>query len=196
MRLAIFDFDGTITTRDSFEDFIFYSHGVVKTLWGILLVSPELVSYVLKIMPNWQAKQKVFAHFFKGWQKEDFEAAARRYIRERLPVIIRPAALKRLDWHKGEGHRIVIVSASFENYLQPWCETYGCELLATKVEIKNEVLTGQFASKNCYGEEKVARLKEAYRLADFEFIYAYGDSNADRCLARIAQEFHYRPFQP
>lgn len=194
MRLAIFDFDGTITTKDSFADFIFYSHGTPKTLLGILVVSPILVLYVLKIMPNWKAKQKVFAYFYKGWEKKDFEAAAERYIRERLPHIIRPAALKRLEWHKKEGHRIVIVSASFENYLKHWCEAFGFELLATKVEIKDGTLTGQFASKNCFGEEKVERLKETYDLNDFEFIYAYGDSKGDMALAKISDEFHYRPF--
>ncbi len=194
MILAIFDFDGTITTKDSFEDFIFYSHGVFKTLWGILVVSPILVLYVLKIMPNWKAKQKVFSYFYKGWEKADFETMAQRYTRERLPTLVRPAALKRLEWHKQEGHRIVIVSASFENYLRPWCESFGFELLATKIDVKDGRLTGQFASKNCFGEEKVNRLKAAYRLNDFKMIYAYGDSAGDRYLAQIAQKFHYRPF--
>ena len=195
MSLAIFDFDGTVTTKDSFADFIFYSHGVLRTLWGVLVVSPVLILYVLKVIPNGKAKQKVFAYFYKGWEKKDFEAAATRYIQERLTAIIRPAAMKRLEWHKEQGHRIVIVSASFENYLKPWCEAHGFDLLATRVEVKDGKLTGQFASKNCYGEEKVNRIKEAYHLGDFEFIYAYGDSQADKSLAKIADEFHFKPFR-
>lgn len=195
MHLAIFDFDGTVTTRDSFTDFIFYSRGLLRTFLGILAVSPALILYVLKVMPNWKAKQKVFAHFYKGWKQERFEAAALRYAQKRLSAIVRPAALERLHWHQGKGHRIVIVSASFENYLKPWCGRYGFDLLATRLEVKDGVLTGRFASKNCYGEEKVKRLKEAYRLEDFELIYAYGDSAGDHALAEIADEFHYRPFR-
>lgn len=194
MKLAIFDFDGTITNKDSFEDFIFYSYGGLKTFMGIAATSPALISYGLGLMPNWKAKQRVFSHFYQGWDLKRFDAVAVNYSRERLPVIIRPPALTCLEWHKKEGHRIVIASASFENYLRPWCGSYGFDLLGTRVEVKNGQLTGQFATRNCYGEEKINRLQEAYRLDEFEFIYAYGDSQGDRELAKIANEFHFRPF--
>ena len=195
MKLAIFDFDGTVTTRNSFADFIRQTHGIGRALWGLVVLSSVLVAYILRFIPNWQAKQKVFAHFYKGWEKERFEAAAGEYALEKLPAIVRPGAFQRVEWHKEQGHRIGIVSASFENYLKPWCETHGFDLLATRVEVKDDKLTGQFASKNCCGEEKVNRIKEAYRLDDFEFIYAYGDSRADKSLIKIADEFRYRPFR-
>lgn len=195
MKLAIFDFDGTITKKDSFEDFILCSQGGLKTLRGVLATSPALVSYLLGLMPNWQAKQKVFAHFFQGWETGQFNAAAVAYAKEKLPAIVRPAALDRLQWHKREGHRVVVVSASFENYLKPWCDSLGFDLLATRVEVGEGRLTGQFASKNCYGDEKVQRIKAAYRLSDFEFIYAYGDTRGDLPLKTISNEFHYQPFR-
>lgn len=195
MKLAIFDFDGTVSVKDSFEDFILYSQGFPKTLLGVFVVSPILILYVLRLIPNWKAKQKVFAYFYQGWDTERFDAAAVHYAQKRLPAIVRPAALERLQWHKREGHRIVIVSASFENYLKPWCETHGFDLLATQVEVKEDKLTGEFASRNCYGEEKVNRLKQVYTLNDFEFIYGYGDSQGDKALSKIAGEFHYRPFR-
>ena len=195
MRLAIFDFDGTVTTRNSFADFILQTHGIAGALWGLLALSPTLMAYTLGFIPNWKAKQKVFAYFYKGWEKGRFEAAAGEYARKKLSTIMRPVALQRVEWHKDQGHRIVIVSASFEDYLKPWCDAHKVDLLATQLEIKEGRLTGEFASGNCYGEEKLDRLKQAYNLRDFEFIYAYGDSRGDKALAKIANEFHFKPFR-
>ena len=195
MKLAIFDFDGTITTKDSFEDFIFFTQGVAKTLWGIFWNSPILIAYVLKIVPNWRAKEQIFSYFYKGWDIGVFDNLARQHAQKRLPALLRPGAMEKLKWHKDAGHKVVIVSASFENYLAVWCEEQGVELLATKVEINVQNLTGKFASKNCHGEEKVNRIKAAYNLKDFDYIYAYGDTKGDLLLKEIAHEFHYKPFR-
>lgn len=195
MNLAIFDFDGTISNKDSFEDFIFYTHGVSRTAWGVLLNSPILIAYLLKLVPNWQAKEKMFAHFYRGWEVAQFDTLAKKHANQRLPKILRPAALKKLAWHKQQGHKIVVVSASFESYLNVWCRAEGLDLLATQVEVIDGKLTGKFASKNCYGDEKVHRIKAAYDLKDFQYIYAYGDSRGDLPLKTIANEFHYKPFR-
>lgn len=195
MTLAIFDFDGTISNKDSFEDFIFFTHGVPKTLWGVLLNSPILVAYVLKLVPNWQAKEQVFGYFYRGWDVTKFDELAKKHAKERLPKILRPAALQKLAWHKQQGHKIVVVSASFENYLGVWCKSQGYDLIATQVEVKDGKLTGKFASKNCFGEEKLNRIKQAYNLSDYNFVYAYGDSRGDLPLKTIANEFHYKPFR-
>ena len=195
MTLAIFDFDGTISTKDSFEDFIFFTHGFTKTVLGILINSPILVLYLLKIISNEQAKQKIFAHFYGGWEADRFKTLATQYTQKYLPKILRPKALERLAWHKKEGHKIVVVSASFENYLSGWCQNEGIDLIATQVEIKNDKLTGQFASPNCYGDEKIHRINQVFNLKDFSTIYAYGDSRGDLPLKTIATEFHYKPFR-
>ena len=195
MTLAIFDFDGTISTKDSFEDFIFFTHGFTKTVLGILINSPILVLYLLKIISNEQAKQKIFAHFYGGWEADRFKTLATQYTQKYLPKILRPKALERLAWHKKEGHKIVVVSASFENYLSIWCQNEGIDLIATQVEIKEGNLTGQFASPNCYGDEKVRRINQIFNLKDFSTIYAYGDSRGDLPLKTIATEFHYKPFR-
>ncbi|MCB9772383.1 MAG: HAD family hydrolase [Candidatus Omnitrophica bacterium] len=195
MNLAIFDFDGTISTKDSFEDFIFFSHGRVKTVLGILKNAPTLLQYLFGSMSNSYAKEKIFTYFYQGWEITKFDQFAQRHALERLPKILRPQALEKLAWHKAQGHKIVIVSASFENYLGVWCKREGFELLATQLQVIDDKITGKFASNNCFGEEKINRLKQAYNLADFEFIYAYGDSRGDLPLKTIANEFHYKPFR-
>lgn len=195
MNLAIFDFDGTITDRDSFLDLIFFCHGRFKTFLGLILNSPWLVMMVLHLSSREKTKEKVFAHFFKGWREERFEQMAQAYVLNRLPQIVRPKAKERYKWHKREGHRVVIVSASFENYLKFWTKPEGMELIATIAEVKGGTMTGNFLTRNCYGQEKVLRLKKDFILENFEKIYAYGDSRGDLPLKSIAHEFHYKPFR-
>ena len=68
------------------------------------------------------------------------------------------------------------------------------ELIATRLEIKNNKLTGKFASKNCYGMEKVNRIKKNYNLDNYEVVYAYGDSMGDHQMLDLADIKYYRTF--
>lgn len=195
MTLAIFDFDGTITTKDSFLDFIFFCHGVPQTILGIFINSPFLILMILKIYPRGKAKEKIWNHFFGGWPEDKFDSCAKNYVQNHLPKIFRPQAIEKIGWHKTQGHKIVVVSASFENYLSVWCKKEDIDLIATQVEVKNEKITGVFASQNCYGEEKIRRIKEKFNLKNFDYVTAYGDSRGDLPLKTIANEFHYKPFR-
>ncbi len=195
MRLAIFDFDGTITTRDSLIEFIYYAVGPLRFFFGFAYLAPILMLYLFKIVPNWKAKEISLTLFFKGWPVNNFQQIANDYSQDKLPLIVKKSALKKISWHKTQGHKIVVVSASLEDYLHNWCENLTIDLIATQLEVKDSRLTGKLATPNCYGKEKIKRLKEKYRLEDFEFIYAYGDSVGDKELKEIADEFHFRQFE-
>jgi HAD superfamily hydrolase (TIGR01490 family) len=194
MQLALFDFDGTITTEDSLIKFIRFSVGDIKTMWGILLLSPMLIIYKLKIIPNYKAKQWMFSYFFKGMDEYQFQKLTEDYSLTHIDTILRPKAMEKIRWHQEKGHTIVVVSASIESWLRPWCVKHNLNLIATKIEIEESVVTGRFRSKNCYGVEKVNRVKEIYNLNDYSYIYAYGDSRGDRELMSLANEKYYQYF--
>jgi phosphoserine phosphatase len=50
------------------------------------------------------------------------------------------------------------------------------------------------ASCNCYGEEKVRRIRASYNLDEFNHIYAYGDSEGDKAMLDLAHEHDYKHF--
>jgi HAD superfamily hydrolase (TIGR01490 family) len=193
--IAFFDFDGTITTDDSLLRFIRFVVGDTKFLFGLVVLSPILVSYKLKIIPNYRAKQIMLSWFFKGSSESVFKQVANEYSLKHIDTIVRQEALKKILWHKEQGHKVVIVSASIECWLRPWCDKNGFELLATKLEIKDDIVTGKLLSKNCYGIEKVNRIKQAYDLEKYEYIYAYGDSAGDKQMLELADESFYKPFR-
>ncbi len=195
MTLALFDFDGTITTDDSLLNFIRFVVGDRRFLLGLVVLSPMLVLYKLKLIPNYKAKQYMLSWFFKGMSKDDFLKVANEYSLVHIDKILRPKAIEKINWHKNQGHKVVVVSASIECWLRPWCEKNGLELIATKLEIKDDIVTGKLLSKNCYGVEKINRIKEIYNLKDFEYIYSYGDSSGDKQMLELAHEKFYKPFR-
>ena len=77
--------------------------------------------------------------------------------------------------------KVIIVSASIENWILPWAEKEGIEIvLATQIEVNEEErLTGYFSSPNCYGKEKVKRILEMYPNRENYILIAYGDSSGD-----------------
>ena len=195
MKLALFDFDGTITKDDSLLKFIRFVVGDVKFIIGLITLSPTLTLYKLKLIPNYKAKQKMLSWFFKGMSKDAFFKVTNEYSLVHIDKILRPKAMEKISWHKAQGHKVAIVSASIDCWLRPWCEKNGLELIATKLEIKDDIVTGKLLSKNCYGVEKVNRIKEIYNLKDFEYIYSYGDSSGDKQMLELAHEKFYKPFR-
>lgn len=194
MRLALFDFDGTITKNDSFLMFIRFAFGDTYFMLGIIALAPHLLAYKLKLIPNYVAKQKMISFFFKGMKKDKFNSLATIYSKNHIDKIVKKTALNRLNWHKKKGHKVVIVSASIENWLRPWCKKNKIDLLATKIEVKNDILTGNLSSKNCFASEKVTRIKKKYNLCQYELIYGYGDSKGDNEMLALANKKYYKFF--
>lgn len=186
MNLAFFDFDGTITVKDSMIHFISYAVGYRKFLAGFILLSPILIAYKLKLIPNWKAKEIVLSYFFNGWEISQFEEIATRYSKEELPKIIRKTSWEKIERHKDQGDTVVVVTASIETWVKGWSKDHGLELIATKLEVKDDKLTGRLSGKNCYGTEKVNWIREKYNLKEFEEIYVYGDSSGDKEMLALA----------
>jgi hypothetical protein len=70
--IIAFDFDGTITSRDTFFEFIKFIKGEKRFYTGLLLYSPLLIAYKMKLYPNWKVKEKIFSYFFKGISMPEF----------------------------------------------------------------------------------------------------------------------------
>ena len=193
--LCLFDFDGTISHKDSLADFLVFAFGWSGFIKGLLLNSLTLLLYLLKIISNDAAKQKFIYSFFKNDSFDAFEILAERYAEQALHKIVRPQALEKIKWHQAQGHDIYLVSASMENYLKPWGKKLNITVLGTQVKSNNGHFPKTFASANCYGAEKVKRIQQALKLTDYTYIYAYGDSRGDTEMLALANEAIYKPFQ-
>ena len=191
-RVVVFDFDGTLTSRDSFLAFIRYAKGRWAFFIGMLIFVPLLVLMLLRLYPNYKAKQKVFAHFFGGTTIEMFNGLCQSFANNHLNLL-RQKGKTALEQERKAGAEVVIVSASIDNWVQRFFP--DVTVLGTKVEVKDGILTGRFLTKNCYGQEKVNRLLEKYPAREDYHLTAYGDSRGDKELLAFADEACYKPFR-
>jgi phosphatidylglycerophosphatase C len=193
--LVLFDFDGTITTRDTLIEFVQFYHGR-STYWlRMLMLTPVMALFFLRLIPNWKAKQFFLSRYFKGEPLEDFNIRCLDFSRKILPHLIRPGALKAIDEFKKKNNTIAVVSASAENWVKPWCDRQGILCLATRLEVKDNYITGKLQGRNCYGDEKVCRIKEQFDIGSFDRIIAYGDSSGDKEMLELAHQRHYKPWR-
>ena len=203
-KVYIFDFDGTLTTRDTLLLFIRFVCG----RWGFVAVflryAPLLVLMKLKLYPNWRVKQKVFAHCFGGLTTETFNDYCCSFARKYGSCVLRPKGFATVRKALDEGATVMIVSASVDNWVRPFFDDILTTLsnptafvvLGTEVEAIDGILTGQFKSRNCYGAEKVRRLSAQLPAPREDcYIVAFGDSRGDKEMLQYADEAHYKPFR-
>jgi len=193
-KLALFDFDGTISNKDSFIEFLIFSQGYFRLCVKLLPLTPVIIQYLFKLITNETAKEKALRQLFKGWDEKRWQQEGKCFTEQRLPRIIRPGALEKLQWHKDQGHDVYVVTASVNYWLEAWCTRYGAQLISTRLEMIDGKFTGNFLTRNCYRAQKVERIKAVIDLSQYDYIYAYGDSLGDTEMLAIANEAHYRYF--
>jgi HAD superfamily hydrolase (TIGR01490 family) len=186
MNLALFDFDGTLTTKDSLDEFLKQSVGKKKYISNMFKFLPYFILWQLRLMHNGVAKEHLFRIFFKGMDEDIFKEKAKDFSLKRLDLIINQERIKLLKKHQENGDRVVIVSASMKCWLQPWCDKNSIELLSTQLEFENGYFSGRFLTPNCHGKEKENRIKKHLNVEDYETIYAYGDSSGDKEMLLLA----------
>ncbi len=186
MTLALFDFDGTLTTKDSLAEFIKFAVGKPTYYFKLALFSPIFFLYKIKLMDNSYAKELLFRLYFHKINEDEFKTVAKKYGETKINDIIREEIYTKFQEHIKNGDKVLIVSASMRCWLEPWSNKHKVELLCTELEFKNKIFTGHFATKNCHGKEKLRRVKDYLNLDDYEMIYTYGDSSGDNAILGIA----------
>jgi HAD superfamily hydrolase (TIGR01490 family) len=192
MNLALFDFDGTITRGDTFSSFVrFAVHPRRKLLGGALLI-PVAAGYRLNVVSASRARPMVARVAFQGARAASVRESGRRYAAEVIPGVIRRRAMDRIEWHQRQGDLVVVVSASLDAYLRPWCEAAGVELICTELEERGGRLTGRYRHGDCSGAEKPRRILERHEPGRYPVVYAYGDTSEDREMLALAHRKYYR----
>ena len=190
--IAAFDFDGTLTTKDTFVEFIRFTKGTKALIFGFLRYAPLLALMILRLYPNYMAKQKVFSYFFRGMELQEFNQHCEAFAAQ-CSYLMRHEGMQAVKQAKSDGVETVIVSASISNWVEPCVKADA--YLCTEVEVQDGRLTGHFLTKNCYGQEKVRRFLEKYPHREGYHLTAYGDSQGDKALLSFADESYYKPFR-
>ncbi len=189
--LAAFDFDGTLTMKDSVVPFLIAVTGRTRLLIGLALRAHRVVAALLRRDRN--ALRAIATKIvFTARPESAIHDLAGPFGETLMAVGLRPDTVARLQWHSAAGHVVVIVSASYDHYVRVVARQLGVDVvLATQLEVDSQGLcTGRLSGANCRGPVKVDRLdswlgERNQTRSDFE-IWAYGDSKGDRDLLDVA----------
>lgn len=195
-ELHLFDFDGTITTKDSLLDFAAFVVGPKLSKLYLAIVTPVISLMKLGVLKRANAKTMFLKLHFLGMSKTELSKLADEYLdRSKQNDLFRPKALEVINAAHVAGHRVCIVSASLDIWLEPFAKHFNADLLCTKALFEDGKFTGKLDGKNCNFSEKSRRIKSNFDLTEFSRVVAYGDSKGDQAMFDLADEHHLRPFE-
>jgi len=192
--VVAFDFDGTLTVRDSFTAFLRRRAGKRAWATGLVRLSPAIAAYA-RDRDRGRLKAASVREFLLGVPRETLEAEAEAFAARVWDRFMRPDALAVWhDWGR-RGALRVVVTASPETTVAPFARRLNAEmLLGTQLVFDGQGrVTGAFATPNCRGEEKVRRLHAVFG-PDLRLAAAYGDTSGDREMLQIADQAGFRVF--
>ena len=197
--LSVFDFDGTLTRRDTFLLFARFSRGWKGLLRAMFRSLPVLAAWKLGLKEGGEAKEHLFGALYRGMSLSAFEAYGDAFA-DVVDRNLRQQGMDALRQALERGDETVICSASIEQWIATWARENSVDrIIGTKVEVdENGLLTGRFLSPNCKGPEKVVRLCSEFPDRSQYHIAAYGDSSGDREMLDYADEphmLHKRPLK-
>jgi len=193
--VVAFDFDGTLTIRDSFTDFLRWRAGPGGWYPGLARMMPDFADWVAH-RDRGRLKAAAVRTFLLGTPRAQLEADAEAFTGQVWPGFIRHDALACWnDWGRQGAYR-VIVTASPQTTVAPFARRLAADaLLGTPLAFDaDDRVSGTLAGPNCRGEEKVRRLRAAFG-EGIRLAAAYGDTTGDTEMLAIADEAGFRRFK-
>ena len=193
--VVAFDFDGTLTVRDSFTAFLKWRVSGARYMLGMIRLVPAAIAY-LGHRNRGRIKAAAVREFLKGLTRDQLEAQARAFAEAEAPHLLRPDAVQAWRRWRQRRAKLVIVTASPDIVVAPFARGLGADvLIATDLAYdQSGKITGAFMGHNCRGPEKVRRLRAMFG-EDLQLLAAYGDTSGDKEMLKIADDPGYRVFK-
>lgn len=193
--LALFDFDGTITFRDTLIPFLGKVRGYSHAARSVFAVGMSACKREWSLGDRDDGKDALLRNVLAGMSMSEFVDQGQIYASSLYPKQFRPDVVQRIHAHLDRGDEVAIVSASLATYLRPIADlleiptVIGVEMVAA-----DGLLTGDMTGPNVRGPHKAVRVREWLNIAaddplPFDEVWAYGNSSGDFELLELA---HHR----
>ncbi len=193
--IAIFDLDGTITTRDTTAAFLLgYLREHPRRLAHCVPLAVSAAGFAAGSVDNAGLKRAALRAILGGASREEVAAWVDRFVPWCLKALVRPMARTRIEAHKSAGHHVILASASLDLHVAPIAKALGfVEVICTKVAwTRSQRISGDFDGGNIRAEKKLAAVQRAVSLAESAprraRVIAYSDHHADLALLRWADQ--------
>ncbi len=186
MKTVLFDFDSTLTTRDTLVPLAHHFAEIGQEQYKLVLLYFCLILYKLKIINDKQLKQNFLALFLKNKEVSFIQIIIERFVADKLGLILSQTAVGKLREHLSEGDQVYLVSANFDFFLEQLVEKWKLfGLICTETERVNSIFTGRIIGCTCKGENKIKKVIETFEISALKDIIAYGDNEDDSFLKSV-----------
>tara|TARA_B100000242_G_C42992300_1_gene460732 strand:+ start:186 stop:857 length:672 start_codon:yes stop_codon:yes gene_type:complete len=194
-KIAVFDFDGTIIYGDSMILAAFYNNNIINFLFSSITFIPYLILKKFGLISSKSLKE-IFLKKFKVCELFNLNSnlTKQKRFESEIKKRIKKEALRKIYYHKKNGDRIIICTASPNMIIEAFANELNLELIATSLISKNKKWLPLIEGKNCKGLEKVLRLENHLGQLDKYFLQVYGDSIGDKELLEVSQKKFFRTF--
>ncbi|MDH6252907.1 phosphatidylglycerophosphatase C [Chryseobacterium sp. H1D6B] len=192
-KLYCFDFDGTITYKDTMFMYLKF-YDPARYHMQFLRHVPLFILLKLKLAETEKVKKSFIGSILKGQSQEKIEKKAQQFFEHHYPKIVRENALDFIKNIDRTHTQSLLVTASLDIWVKPFADKLQMQLVSTRAEFKNGVFTGNFIGRNCNGNEKLERIKEEISNTKYDKIIAFGDTSGDKQMLKWANEGHYQFF--
>jgi phosphatidylglycerophosphatase C len=195
--LAAFDFDGTVSRRDTLVPFLALAAGRRRFLDGWRQVGLRAVRGRVDPRDRDAVKAELIDLLLAGRAETELEELGERYARDLLSEDqLRPLVLHRIRSHRARGDTCVLVSASLVYYLRPIARELGMAgVVGVDPEVRDGLLTGSMRRPNVRAEQKVVQLHDWMERSGIVPAEgrrsAYGNTSGDHALLRAADHRYW-----
>lgn len=178
--IAIFDFDKTLISADSFR---LFSYIASEKFWGKSFVFLLSLLCKAKLMSNKKYKELTLQMF---WQKKSInkKELILQKLYSKLQKFENEKIIKSLDNHLRHYHKVIVLSASPIFYLKPYIKRWSDKIgvYGTEVNIQNS----KIRVKNLHGQEKLICAKSIISKEKSNYIWVYTDHFSDLPIIKLA----------
>jgi len=202
MKIVVFDLDGTIVPEDTFVNFLVKCLSTYPTRLASCLHLPfAVVMHYLGIRDNTWLKKVFLRSIVGGLNRRQIGEIASNFIDNSVMNHTKPLALEAIAEHRKAGHTLVLASASPDLYVTELGAKLGFDhVIATKIAWRSiqspngcvtsthdqQICSGEIEGENCYGQNKIARLKQDVSGVESDYYAAYSDHHSDLPLLEMA----------
>ena len=188
-RVAAFDFDGTVSRRDTLVPFLVKATGSAKFASVAAQLGLHGARGTVNLRNRDDVKARMVELLLAGRSADELDALGAAYAQDLLASRLRPFMVERVRAHVDDGFETVFVSASMVQYLRPVAAALGVDhVIAVETEVVDGRLTGALVGPNVRAEEKVVRLRRWLESTGDPApeLWSYGNTSGDHALLEAA----------
>lgn len=192
MKLVLVDFDNTLTTKDSFIEFLKFESTWINFMLKSLSISPFYLLFKIKLISAKKMKEVVLKKFFNGVTKQYLIEKGIRFNETIIPNIINETIFLKLEDYVKQKNEVVIVSASLNLWLEPFAKQHNVKLICTQLNFLNNQFYGGIYGENCNREVKKKEILTKYNLTDYNEVVVIGNKGGDNEMFTLATSIKNR----